>query len=423
MISFLTSIYIKHTTTIHNFGWRAIQVLAKQGINFLIFLLCAKFLSPYNFGLYNYILTIVFFLVMFGDFGISSATSKYIAEYGESNQRETKKIIFNSILIISLLGTFITILSIILGKIFLKDLHIYLLYTLPLLFLAPVSSLYDGVYRGLKKFKELAIINLIIGIFSVIFIYLFIHKLDLIGALISQSLYYFLLVLTLSFKHGSIATIYDSSLLKKIVSYSSLIGLSTFGFYLYTRFDILILGHFNFVEEINSFQLIAKITVLLALAFTILGQVIAPYTTALVTRKENKKILNKFIKYSFLGFLLASSLTIVIYYITPFLLGTFLSHLLTDHFLYIFRIIIWTLPFNLLSPLIAQGFTVASGNAKIGLLTIPFGITNVILAFFLIKQFGFIGIAYSSVTISILSKSTSWILLYRKFRSTSDRII
>ena len=53
----------------------------KDGVNFVIFILAAKLLSPYEFGVYNYVLAAIFFLILFGDFGISMAASKYVAEY------------------------------------------------------------------------------------------------------------------------------------------------------------------------------------------------------------------------------------------------------------------------------------------------------------------------------------------------------
>ena len=78
--------YLAHKETIHNFIWRSLQIFGKQGITFLIFILCAKLLTPYDFGLYNYALAIIFFFIIFGDFGISAATSKYVAEYNAINK-------------------------------------------------------------------------------------------------------------------------------------------------------------------------------------------------------------------------------------------------------------------------------------------------------------------------------------------------
>jgi O-antigen/teichoic acid export membrane protein len=45
--------YRKNKETVHNFIWRGVQIFGKQGITFLIFIFCAKLLTPYNFGIYN----------------------------------------------------------------------------------------------------------------------------------------------------------------------------------------------------------------------------------------------------------------------------------------------------------------------------------------------------------------------------------
>src|SRR3989344_190829 len=158
----LNKTYHTHRETIHNFIWRSLQVFGKQGITFLIFILCAKMLSPYEFGIYNYVLTIIFFLIIFGDFGISTAASKYVAEYNVTDKNKLKAVLFNSGIIILGLTIIITILTLIIGPLYLKDKYIYVFYLLPLVFLAPMTSLYDGIYRGLKKFKQLAIISTII---------------------------------------------------------------------------------------------------------------------------------------------------------------------------------------------------------------------------------------------------------------------
>src|SRR3989344_3026325 len=158
----LKKTYTNHKETIDNFIWRSLQIFGKQGISFLIFILSAKLLIPYEFGIYNYVLAIIFFFIMFGDFGISTATSKYVAEYNVTDKEKLKSILFNSGVLILGLTIIITIITLIFGKLYLQDKYIYVLYLLPIIFLAPMTSLYDGIYRGLKKFKQLAIISSII---------------------------------------------------------------------------------------------------------------------------------------------------------------------------------------------------------------------------------------------------------------------
>jgi teichuronic acid exporter len=220
MKSFLLNNYFKHKETLHNFTWRALQIFGKQGITFLIFILCAKLLNPYDFGIYNYILAVVFFLIIFGDFGISTATSKYVAEFNATDKSRLKLVLFNSLIIILVLGSIVTILTLVFGERFLGDKFYYIIYALPLLFLAPITSLYDGIFRGLKRFKELAVISLSVGVFSLVFVYLLITNYGLIGALIAQVLFYLLLTLVLSLRYGNLYFKIDKALIKKVFSYS-----------------------------------------------------------------------------------------------------------------------------------------------------------------------------------------------------------
>ena len=230
--------YGKHKETIHNFIWRSLQIFGKQGITFLIFILCAKLLTPYDFGLYNYALAIIFFLIIFGDFGISTATSKYVAEYNAINKDKLKLILFNSGIVIVGLTIIITILTLLIGPWYLKDKYIYVLYLLPLIFLAPMTSLYDGIYRGLKKFKQLAILSLIVGILSIPFVYFLVKQYGLIGALIAQNLFYFILLIALAFGYREFHFKFNKEVIKEIGSYSAIIGIGILGFYLYTKINI-----------------------------------------------------------------------------------------------------------------------------------------------------------------------------------------
>ena len=81
----LNNLFNVHSEIIKNFFWRALQISGKQGITFIIFILCAKLLSIEDFGSLNYLLAIIYLLVIFSDFGISTSASKYIAEYDVKN--------------------------------------------------------------------------------------------------------------------------------------------------------------------------------------------------------------------------------------------------------------------------------------------------------------------------------------------------
>lgn len=163
----IKKLYFNHKQIIHNFIWRFLQIFAKQGVSFLIFILCAKLLVPYDFGLYNYILAVIFLIIMFGDLGVSTATSKYVAEYNATDKEKLRSVLSSAGLIVFALTTIATVIFLLVGPWFLKDTYVYALYLLPMIFFSTVTSLYDGIYRGLKKFKRLAIISLFVGVISI----------------------------------------------------------------------------------------------------------------------------------------------------------------------------------------------------------------------------------------------------------------
>ncbi len=399
----LKKLYGIHKETIHNFFWRALQTIGKEGITFIIFVFCVKLLVPYQFGIYNYILTIIFFLIMFGDFGISTATSKYVAEYNAVDKNKLKSVLFNSILIVLSLTVIITILTLIFGPWYLKEKYIYILYLLPLIFLAPMTSLYDGIYRGLKRFKKLAVISLIIGSISLGFIYFLINTYGLIGALISQDLFYFLLLLSLGIGYREFTLKINKKIMGEIGKYSLLVGLSTLGYFLYTRVDIIVLGQFGLIEQIGYYEIINKIFVLVLLPVTILGTVVAPNSTKNFAIKKFGYIKNKLIKESSLLFISGLFVSLISFIILPFIFKIFLSEYDLSLLTKILNIILLLVPLRFFSTYISVGYITSSGRTAI--LTkylIIFGIANLILDIILINLIGFIGVIYATLFTQIL---------------------
>ncbi|MFA4953077.1 MAG: oligosaccharide flippase family protein [Candidatus Pacearchaeota archaeon] len=400
----LNKTYQTHKETIHNFIWRSLQVFGKQGITFLIFILCAKLLTPYEFGIYNYVLAIIFFLIIFGDFGISTATSKYVAEYNVTDKEKLKSVLFNSGIIILGLTILITILTLIIGPWYLKDKYVYVLYLLPLIFLAPMTSLYDGIYRGLKQFKKLAIISIIIGVISIPLVYILIKQYGLIGALISQGLFYLTLLISLALGYRDFSFKFNREVMKEVGKYSLIIGIANFGYFIYTRINILILGHFNFITEIGYYEIINKLFLILIIPFTILSQVISPNITEIYSMNKLEELIKKYKKYMFFSFLGGLIIMLFTLMLMPLILKYLLSQYynpITLNILYILSILLITQSMGVIA---AVGFSTSSGYAKLNMyFLLIFGIINIFLSIFLVKSLGFMGIIYSTLIIKLLT--------------------
>lgn len=179
-------------------------MVGKHGITFVIIILSARLLTPYEFGIYNYCLAVVIFLTIFGDFGISTATSKFVAEYSSTDEKKNEKLIFNSLCIIILITLLVILTALFFGRYYFNEKFIYIIYTLPLILLIPINSLYDGVYRGLKKFKHLAIISTCVGLFTLCSIYYLVLYFGVKGAILSQIIYNFLMFIALFLSYKKI---------------------------------------------------------------------------------------------------------------------------------------------------------------------------------------------------------------------------
>jgi O-antigen/teichoic acid export membrane protein len=409
----------RYRRLIFDYMWRSLQVFGKQGITFLIFILCAKLLDPHTFGIYNYILAIIFLLITFSDFGVSVATSKYVAEYNATDKEKLKLVVFNSSLIIVGLAAILSMLTLIIGPLYLKEKYIYALFLLPMLFIVPMASLYDGVYRGLRKFKQLSMISLSVGLISFVIVYYLIKMYGLVGALISQNIFYLLLFLALAMGHREYRLKLSNEVIKDIGKYSLMIALSTIAFFLYTRVDIIILGHFGYVEEIGYYEIINKLFLLLVLPFNLLAQVVAPEVASLNAMKKLDRIKQKYQRYLIFMAITAIAYTLIIYFIFPAMIKLFFKAYFNEVMILSFTILIFLLPFKLWGVFQTQAFVISTGHAKIiALVTTVGGILNVFFDVIFIKVVGFVGVFWVTVIIHSLS-----ILLVTTLYSKVNRFI
>ncbi|MFA5993196.1 MAG: oligosaccharide flippase family protein [Candidatus Pacearchaeota archaeon] len=409
--------YHQHKETVDNFIWRVLQLGSKQGIIFIIFILCAKILVPYDFGIYNYVLAIIFFLVIFGDFGISTATSKYVTEYSLIDKEKLKAVLFNSGILILGLTLLITALTLIIGPSYLKDKYAYVLYLLPLIFLTPMTSLYDGIYRGLKKFKKLAIISVIASFISIIFVYFLVKQYGLIGALIAQNLFYLILLIGLAIGYKEFNFKWNKTVMKEVGKYSFVYGIAVVGNYLFMRFGILILGHYNYIDQIAVYELLNKIFMALVLPFSMLGQVIAPNFTILAAKKDYAKIYQKLKKYTLIFLAAGIILGLLAYFLGPILIRIFFANYYNNLFfeIFIFTVIIFVT--NVWSATIDFGITVPTGYASLmAKFYLILGVLGVILSFILLHLFGYIGIIYAFTISSVLMAIGLRLIYFYKIR-------
>jgi O-antigen/teichoic acid export membrane protein len=409
----INTIYKDHKETILNVFWRGLQLTVKDGVSFVIFLMAAKLLNPYEFGVYNYVLAVIFFLILFGDFGISVAASKFVAEYQATDPEKLKYVLFNSGLVILALTILATSVTLLWGPEFLHDKYLYVLYILPMMFLAPMTSLYDGIYRGLKKFRKLALLSTAVSVISLGFIYFLIRKYGLTGALISQNLFYLLLLLTLGFGYRDFLFRVKREILKSVGFYALIIGIIHVSAFLYTRVDILVLGAFDLIVEIGYYEIVNKALMLMQLPFLVYAQVQAPNMVASYSREGSPAILRKLTSYITYATAVSLLLAVLLGLTVPWFLRHFLPEYHQPGVIRILYIFLFLFIFQNVSNLVGNTFIISTGHARINMINIiVFGILNLLLDILLVRHYGYMGIAYAKLLVVILG-SLSLIILYR----------
>lgn len=409
-------LYIKHKETTHNYIWRSLQVLGTHGTSFFIFIISAKLLSPYEFGIYNLVFAVIFFLVIFCDLGILAATGKYVAEYHTTNKEKLESVLFNSGLAVLLLSTSVTLFVLFFGENVFPKHYSHVLYILPLLFLHPLYSLYEQVYSNLKRFREQAIISLIIGGLMCGLVYLLIRFYGLKGALISQNLLYFLLLLTLAIRYGKFQLKINKTVFIEISRYSVLIGVMQISSFMNRRVDIFFLGHYNYITEIGYYEIAYKILKFLMVPFTILVRVMAPDITKNFSLKNYLPVREKLKKGVLISFLTGIALIVSFIFTKDYLLQTFLSKYYTEDMKYLLNLMIPVYFIQMLFGIIPP-FSIATGHAKFNMIFfIVFGILNVILDYLLINFYGFFGVIYSTILIKYTGNFIFIYVYYRMLR-------
>lgn len=395
--------------------WRTSQVFFKQGTNFLIFILCSKFLIPIEFGIFNYIISFVLILISFSDFGISTATSKYVTQWYLADTDKFKSILFNSTLLITLFTLIISVVVTVGGPYYFGDKFIYIQYSIPLIFLIPITSLYDGLYRGLKKFRLLFIISFFSSLLALILVYPLIKYFGLVGAIIVQDLFYLILCTALSagwYKGNKFK--FNKEVTTEILKYAIIIGIGSLGFIFYSRIDIIFLGHYNYFQAINYFEVSNKILMIAIIPMTIISQVIFPEIVELNTRMDFIKIKSEFNKYLLFSFGFSVLTVVFLFIFSKIILSTAFPHYYSNEFLLVFKLLLIVYFTQILNGVIPTGFAIATHNAKLitHVLWVS-GIIHILLNYILIGKFGYIGIAYSIILTKVVT-DLFFLYSYRK---------
>jgi O-antigen/teichoic acid export membrane protein len=201
--------------------------------------------------------------------------------------------------------------------------------------------------------------------------------------------------------------------IREIFKYSLLVGLSDMGLFLYTRADVLVLGHYNLVEEIGYYEIVNRIFLILILPAQLLATVVAPKIAQIFLLKKTELIRSNYARDVILlfcsGLLLAGITYLGMGFVFTLLFKNYDVNMLRS----LMVILLFLIPFRFFSTYISIGYITPSGNVLISTVAIIlFGILNVILDFLLVRDFGVFGIVYATFISQILFILTKDLIFY-----------
>jgi O-antigen/teichoic acid export membrane protein len=415
---FLISKYKDNKQLANSFKWRLTQILFKQGTTAVMFFVATYFLPKRDMGIYNYISSVLLLLALITDFGISTATSRYITLYNTQDKKKVKKVFFNSSLLIFTASVLVMgVIFFFRDKLFPEIYSEYLLYALPMVFIYPMTSLMDGIYRGLKKFKRLALFTIANSVVGISASYFLVTSLGLLGAVISPLVFFtfYLLLLIVFYKGYSFKL--EKKILKDIVGYSFFFGVAALGHYFFSRVNILILGSYDLLEEIAVYELLNKIYNELLIPFIVLGHILAPMVVELFARKEDRKmtaLFKKLLKYLLLSVVIFVPVSMLLSYfgisiVFPIYSGEILNTIILPV----------TLTYAVAVPVVVinAGMITSTGHAKLmAIQNVVSGIVNVGLNIIVIRMYGYLGVVWVTFVVQLVSTIVLYKVYYLKLK-------
>jgi len=418
---FLIQKYKNNQKLVSSFKWRLIQILFKQGTTAVMFFIATYLLTKRDMGIYNYVSSLLLLLALFTDFGISTATSRYITLYKTKEKKQVKKVFFNSSVIILSASLLVVVFIFFFRDILFPKYSQYLIYALPMIFVFPMTSLMDGIYRGLKKFKKLAIVTILNSVIGIVASYFLVTSFGLVGAILAPLVFFSsYLIMLLVFYKGYEFKI-ERKILKDVVGYSLYFGIAALGYYFFSKVNILILGSYDLLEEIAVYELVNKIFTILIIPLTVLGHVLAPNIVEIYTLKkyeELRRIFRKTLIYLVSLNILFVPLSIIISKVGIGLLFPVYSG---DNLMTTLIPVALTYAVALPVVVINAGIITSTGHANLmAIQNVISGIINVSLNVVIIREYGYVGVIWVTFGVQLISTIVLYVVYYFKLKRLGE---
>jgi O-antigen/teichoic acid export membrane protein len=364
-------------------------------IGFLATIYLAKTLGAADFGKISFAYSFLVYFMVLANPGLDRVGIKILA-------RDTRKIgqagAIVSLRIILAVCAFLILAGI--ALVLPKDPDVKILIILYGLSLFPYALLLEWVFQGIEKMGIISISRIIDKTVYFVLVLLFIAG---VGRTVYIPLFWLagslsasLLLLCVFFaKHGTIRLSFAPSAFKKLLLQAIPIGGSYIVIQLFFHFDIIMIGLFRADAEVGVYRAASKIIQLVLPWFNIFFVAIFPIIVRLYTESKEKikKLFEIILKYLIIiCFPIITVGTFTAEYILRFLYGAqYTGGLL------VFRILLWTIAFFILSYSFMSLLLAGDRDKRLFVGMVSGTATNIVFNLLLIPFFGMNGAAAATV--------------------------
>ncbi len=378
---------------------------ANYALPFVTFPYLVRVLEAQNFGKIAFAQAIVSYFILLVDYGYNLSFTKQITNKKENNYELS--LAFSSIFILKLIFIVVGFL-----------LLLILLYSVPklraesLLIILSYGAIVGHAlipswfFQGIEQMKFITIVNVISKVVATVSIFLVINYEDdyilvpvlntlgyLAGAIISLMLIYFRSKIKL--------------FLPKVKNFKLILKdgvdlfISSLFITSYTSFNIILLGLLTGEEDVGYFVISEKITIACISLFGIpLNQAVYPFLANIYLKSKTEFYIKatKLLKLLSIGLVLVS---ILVLFSSSLLVKLVAGNELQES-INVLKILSFTIVMSPLCGFLTQ-YLVIIGKSRISLKIVAFAaVINILLAYFLISNYGIIGLGFNNVIIQVL---------------------
>ena len=186
--------------------------------------------------------------------------------------------------------------------------------------------------------------------------------------------------------------------------------------------NILILGHYNYINEIAVYELLNKIFIIVLTPFVIFSTIVAPNFTKMYIQKDYTKILSKFKRYFFIFLFSAIIFAVSSYWLLPQIFLIFFKEYYNSALLIMLVPVILIYSSLVYCAVINTGIIISTGYAKImAYSNVILGLSNIFLSVILLRYYGFVGVIYSTLILQLIAIAVYHIIYYLKIKKLSKK--